>query len=131
MKKLIALFILALPAYGSFLIEPYVGLNFEGGWQGDAANSKTKFNGQMYGARIGTQNAGLMLGLDARKGEWSVRSPVNLDLNYDHFGAFVGYNFPILLRVFAQYVFTGEAKDQSGNTYQGASGFVFGAGYKF
>ena len=85
----------------------------------------------MYGGRVGIQKMGLMLGLDGRKGEWEIDNDTSTEFSYNHMAAFVGYDFPILLRVYASYIIGGNATDDDDNEYLEPSGYTLGVGYKF
>ena len=130
MKILFALFCLSLNTQASFLIEPYAGFNFNGGWSEDDSNSTNQFSGTMYGARAGVQNMGFMFGVDGRKGEWEIDNNSSTELSYNHFALFAGYDFPIFLRVFASYIIGGNATDDDDNEYLQPSGYTLGVGYK-
>ena len=118
-------------AKASFLLEPYAGINFNGGWSASGSDSVNQFTGTMFGARAGIQKLGFMLGVDGRKGSWSVDNVANSELDYQHVALFLGYDFPLLLRFYAEFVIGGTVSDQDNNEFMKPSGFVVGAGYKF
>ena len=131
MKIIIFAFMAVTFAHGAFLIEPYAGVNINGGWKDDGSNSTSQFSGNMYGARVGIERLGLLFGIDARKGSWDIDNDQGTELSYTHYAAFVGYDFPILLRVYGEYLIGGTGVDQNDNTLIQPTGFVFGVGYKF
>lgn len=131
MRKLLLIFLITNIAQASLLIEPYLGLNLNGEWSAQDADSSDEFDGTARGARLGIQKLGLMLGVDYRQRYWLLDDSAKTKLNGDQFAAFIGYDFPIFFRIYGEYVFGGEAKDQDGVRYLGASGFVVGLGYKF
>lgn len=117
--------------FAAFLVEPYAGINFNGSWEDHGSDSSDSFSGSMYGARVGVQKFGFMAGLDVRKGSWEVDNTAKDEFAYTHYAAFIGYDFPILVRVYAEYVLGGTAEEVGGNNLIEPAGFVFGAGYKF
>ncbi|MCO4756004.1 MAG: hypothetical protein KC478_16100, partial [Bacteriovoracaceae bacterium] len=70
MKILITLMCVSFYSSASFLIEPYAGINFNGGWSDNDSDSVNQFSGTMYGVRGGIQKLGAMFGIDARQGSW-------------------------------------------------------------
>ncbi|MBT4793206.1 MAG: hypothetical protein HON90_16660, partial [Halobacteriovoraceae bacterium] len=54
------------------------------------------------------------------------------DYTFTQLSFFVGYDFPMMLRVWGEYVFSmsGEDDDNSSNKLIGGSGTVLGIGYK-
>lgn len=106
---LILAFLIIKPASAGLLIEPVLGYNF-GKLESDESFS-TK--GASVGGRIGYQKLGFQLGLDYLKSTQDVDdSSFKKDLKTDEFAGFVGFEFPILLRVYAGYIFsaTGTSK---------------------
>lgn len=132
MKILITLaLVFSFSARASFLLEPYAGVNINGGWSDNSSDTVNQFSGTMYGARAGIQKMGFMLGVDGRKGSWSVDNEAKSKLDYTHLAMFVGYDFPILLRVYGEYIVGGSSVDEDDLELMKPSGFVLGAGYKF
>lgn len=94
------------------LIEPVVGYSF-GSSNIDMevpldttqnTSDKESLNGTSYGGRLGYQNFGFQLGVDY------LASSLEVDgdgFKTSEFGGFVGFEFPILVRVYAGYVFSG------------------------
>ena len=106
MKKRILLLITMLvftigQANAAFMLEPYAGTYVS--TEDEDGNAVTGLN---YGARVGFQNIGLMLGLD-----YQLATPSVADSDYEYsmsnYGLFVGYSFPIMLRIWATYVLNG------------------------
>ncbi len=92
------------------LIEPVIGYNVgkfnsELELLGEKEKSDDSMSGTSYGGRLGFQNLGFQLGLDYLASNLSVDGD---SLKTSEFGGFVGFEFPILLRVYAGYVFSGE-----------------------
>ena len=128
MKK----FILAIVAMGvfssaqaSFLIEPYVGMHFNS--EVEQGSADDDFSGAGLGARFGWQNLGLQLGANYKKASFDFDD--SGDADYSHFGLFAGYEFPILVRVWAEYILSSELDFDNGGKWDEASGTTIGFGY--
>jgi hypothetical protein len=120
-------------ANAGVLLEPYVGYQ-----TGKTKNSgvSTDFSGLDYGARVGWQQMGFMLGLDFMTGKMTdkAKTPKSNDVTPQSFGVFVGYNFPVLLRVYGTYGFSNSVKlEQTGqsNKIEGSPLLKLGVGYNF
>jgi hypothetical protein len=102
-------------ARASLLVEPVVGYNFGAGTRADVGDGRSTFDGASglgYGGRLGLQNWGFQFGLDYLRSNISFDdSALRDDLRLEEWGAFVGYRFPILLRVYGGYIF-----NANGNT---------------
>jgi hypothetical protein len=137
MKKLIVASIVALMCSSSFaaiLIEPLVGYNVTSTFQmkdkATGAKEDGKGAGPAYGGRLGYYNLGFSLGLDYLAGSADLKhTNFESDLKTSEWGGFVGYRFPILLKVYAGYVFSGTADSKYGATKQKAE-FSKGTGAK-
>jgi hypothetical protein len=111
---LILAFLIIKPASAGLLLEPVVGYTL-GKFQVDKTGmSEEKANGASYGGRIGYQNFGFQLGLDY------LHSNLNADdndykspLKSNEFAGFVGFEFPILLRVYAGYIFSANGQTKA------------------
>jgi len=117
-------------ANAGLLIEPYLGYH-----TGEVNDGSTKddFSGMTYGARVGYQHAlGLMFGVDYMTGSWEQDSNPKADLTPAILGVFVGYDFPVLLRVYGVYSLSNEVKhkDTSGSsTMKGDGAIKLGVGF--
>jgi hypothetical protein len=120
-------------SFASLLLEPHVGYNISG--SGTNNGLEVDYSGPQYGARVGYQNFGFMTGIDytASSGEVDMKLAgvkTTQDFSTNDFGVFVGYNFPILIRVWGTYYFnnTMELKssnvEYSGNTKELGVGFT-------
>lgn len=131
MKKSLLLVIIgafmAMPANAAFLIEPYLGTHFNS----TSDDGDTAITGTAMGARLGYQSLGLMLGLNYKSAdlEFDPDSGSSSDIDHTHYGLFVGYEFPILVRAWAEYVIGGGAESDSGAEYDSVSGTQVGFGY--
>jgi Outer membrane protein beta-barrel domain len=130
---LILAFLIINPARAGLLVEPVLGYSFatmEG-------NENLDLNGTSYGGRLGYQNLGFQLGLDYLSSGLSVDdNDYKSDFNTTEFAGFVGFEFPILLRVYAGYIFqaTGEtdltiASIKNTLEYDQGSGTKLGVGF--
>lgn len=96
------------------LIEPLIGYNLGTKVEIEDYKSYSGGSGMAYGGRLGYQNFGFQLGLDYLKSNLDMgHKHFKKDLTTDEFAGFVGFEFPILLRVYAGYIFSGmgEAKE--------------------
>jgi hypothetical protein len=129
---LVLAFFTIKPVSAGLLLEPVLGYSMVTRFKVDDGDS-AKGSGPSIGGRIGYQNLGLQLGLDY------LRSTYNLDDNdykedvtASEWAGFVGFEFPILFRVYAGYIFSANGESQ----YDGGSGkqkltFSEGSGMKF
>lgn len=135
MKKIIQLTLLVTLAFiftteskAALLIEPVVGYNFGTKLDVENDDSYTGGSGTAFGGRVGYQNLGLQLGLDYLKSSIDMDDN-DFDENVDmsEWAGFVGYEFPILIRAYAGYIFSaaGSSKASSFDV-----DFVEGSGTK-
>jgi hypothetical protein len=120
--------IFSLQTSASILIEPHVAYQFAG--KNDDAVPPTTFSGSQYGARLGMQTFGLMAGADYTRSNLTIKQTgvADKDSHRDQIGAFVGYKFPILLRVWGTYYFSDKVTAPS-NDYVSGSGTELGIGF--
>lgn len=141
MKKLIqslsilAFFMAIVPkADASILIEPVVGYNVISSWENKDMTLDAKGSGLAYGGRFGWQNLGFQLGLDY------LNSTIDLDDNdlkdpvsMSEWALFAGFEFPVLLRAYAGYIFSanGETKDANNDKveFSKGTGMKLGVGF--
>jgi hypothetical protein len=129
---LILAFLVIRPANAGLLIEPVVGfssLKFE---TDNAGSSEEDSTGLSLGGRLGYQNLGLQLGLDYLQSTLSVDDNNYKDLNMTEFGGFIGFEFPVLLRVYAGYMFSVNGDTKVGGQtveFTEGSGTKFGLGF--
>jgi hypothetical protein len=129
---LIVAFFMLGTAKAGLLVEPLIGYNVNYKFQTDDA-SEDKGSGLGYGGRLGYQNLGFQLGLDYLKSSIGPDSnDYKKDLSTSEWAGFVGFEFPILLRVYAGYIFaaTGETEYDDG-TNKGDLELSDGSGMKF
>jgi len=103
-------------ARAALLIEPVVGYNLGTKLDVQHADNYSAGTGGSYGGRLGYQNFGLQLGLDYLKSSIDMGTDdFKKNISMSEFGAFAGFEFPILLRVYAGYIFSGNADTKSDN----------------
>jgi hypothetical protein len=123
-------------ANASLLIEPVVGYSY-GKFNSEveigpvSEKNDDSLSGTSYGGRLGYQNFGFQIGLDYLASNMSYDSN---DLKTQEWGGFVGFEFPILVRVYAGYVFSGsgtaEFEDVDGDVnLKGGTGPKIGVGF--
>jgi hypothetical protein len=119
MKKLLLLFILtfSFSSYASILIEPYFGTAMNSEIEIGNNDAEEYSSGSSTGARLGYQSMGLQLGIDYRM--HSNESEVNnIDTEHSHNAiyGFVGYEFPVMFRVFAGMAVSGSGEATLGSS---------------
>lgn len=122
MKKiaLVLVLILATPvAQADLLLEPYLGY-YTG--KSDDGTEETKFKGMGLGGRVGYQQLGFMVGGEYMTGKWSDNDDPQNDITPSILGVFVGYNFPVLLRVWGTYGLSVKSKVDDGTTTRDLKG---------
>ena len=118
-KHSLAVLSLSLGLFGpslsraSVLIEPYLGY---GTGSHAIANQSDSMSGAVFGARLGLNYFGLMGGLGYMTGSWSDSATSKNTIVPSDFGIFVGYNFPVLLRVYGTYGFSSARKYSNSGT---------------
>lgn len=106
-------------SHAALLIEPVGGYNLASDFtiKDKTTNVEKKIgaSGVSYGGRLGYQNFGFQVGLDYLKSNLSLDNKVHKNLDASEFAGFVGYRFPILLKVYAGYIFSGTADLKQNN----------------
>tara|TARA_B100000925_G_scaffold291678_1_gene280713 strand:+ start:1454 stop:1999 length:546 start_codon:yes stop_codon:yes gene_type:complete len=126
-------------AKADLLLEPYIGYSINQQEQ-DTALGTQEFTqtGSIMGARVGWQSFGLMLGAEYGYAP-TLTSELTLaklggaegtEVEYSgtYMGAFVGYDFPILVRAWATYFFDVTYSPETGSDLT-ATGTSFGVGF--
>lgn len=129
--------LITLSTQAGVLIEPHFGYVLSG--NADRGTDKTKFNGPEYGARLGAQKYGLMGGLDYTHSSFTYKTTAgsigNDDKKHDQVGAFIGYKFPILVRIWGTYYFydkttqTANGANENSGYWTKGHGSELGVGY--
>lgn len=106
-------------AHASILLEPYAGY-YSG--TGDNGTTENDLKGMTYGARLGFQQLGLMAGFDFMGGNWTLDATPSQELIPTEAAFFVGYNFPMMVRVYGAYGFNASLKvKEVGEKFEGSS----------
>ncbi len=136
MKKIIMLsLVFSTLGFTKVLIEPYVGVNILGDFDYksaavNAAKGKSDKIPFTLGGRLGYTKIGFQVGLDG-----ALTKAMKFDQNtaqkgdLTEFGAFVGYELPILLRGYVGYTFLGKIDFETGGKFEKLQGVKFGVGY--
>lgn len=129
MKKnllILLFFAFVVQAKAALLIEPYAGAAISG--TADFEDDDYDYSGTSMGGRIGFQTFGLFGGLDYRLSNFELDGDKT---NESQYAVMVGYDFPILFRVWGEYIIGGEADvDTSDNMkLKDPSGTVLGFGF--
>lgn len=122
---LMSLFYYTKNANAALLLEPYVGYHLAG--KAESTGFEEDFSGTAVGGRIGYQNFGFMMGLNLQKGTLDIDN-LSDDLEYTTYGAFIGYNFPILVRAWAEFIISGSG-DVGSTDIDKAKGTRLGVGF--
>lgn len=136
MKNALILVVLILSVFSinkansAILLEPYLGLHPFAS-EAEAGSNSADLSGMAYGARVGWQQMGLMLGVNYKSGSFDSddKNQVRDIDSYSHTGAFIGYNFPIMVRVWAEYIFSSAAETDLGFEVEKGTGSTIGFGY--
>ncbi|MBX3022159.1 MAG: outer membrane beta-barrel protein [Bdellovibrionales bacterium] len=115
-------------AQAAILLEPYLGYHTG---KYDSGSREYDLSGLNFGARLGYQNLGLQLGLDYMTGAWTVKTDPSLDAEPSDLGLFVGYQFPVMMRVYGVYNLQSKnkAKSSAGSSTLEGSGIKLGVGF--
>lgn len=126
------LFICPLISNASLLLDPYIGINLSGTTKFTSGNSDVDYDYNSapvsIGGRVGFSKLSFSTGLD-----YQMTSGVKLKNQAEKFdaselAAFVGFDFPILLRAYAGYIFSADFEATS-NKYDEGSGYKLGVGF--
>jgi len=136
MKKIIMLSLFfSSVGFSKILIEPYIAVNILGDFDYKSAASKAAKGDSdkipfSFGGRLGYTKMGFQGGLDyalTKSMKFEQNTTQKGDMN--EFGAFVGYQLPILLRGYVGYTFHGKIDFETGGEYKSLRGVKFGLGY--
>ena len=126
-----ALFLLVgSSAFAGLLLEPYVGY-YSGKWTKGSCSCSVDQSGATYGARVGVESEGFMLGADAMSGSWADKNSPSDDETPSSVGAFIGYGGRSF-RVYGGYGIASSLKQTStgyNDTYTGTD-YKIGVGFQ-
>ncbi|MBL7664620.1 MAG: hypothetical protein JNM93_05760 [Bacteriovoracaceae bacterium] len=111
----------------ALLFEPMINVNMAGEIDGGDDLKAGTFG---MGARLGYQMMGLQLGVDYQQNALTTDASPEVDGDSTEIAAFIGYDFPVLLRVFAGYAVGGKLATDGSADFEGISGMKFGIGLK-
>jgi hypothetical protein len=117
-------------AFAGILIEPYAGYHI--GKTKGGTDPSTNLKGLVYGGRLGYQTMGFQIGADYLTGSISDDASPSSDYTPTDLGAFVGYQFPVLIRVYAAYGFAPQTSVKTNGTtlkYHDGTSYKLGIGY--
>ncbi len=137
MFKFIFIFLISISSYSKGFIEPYIGTSFMGDFDyGKAAASaiqgKTNKMPLNIGGRLGFEKLGFIGGV-----EYSSTQDMDFDQNgtnqlgdLTEYGAFLGYDFPILVRGYIGYIVGGRMDLDTSGDFKKLSGPKLGVSIK-
>ncbi len=131
------LFLFSVNTHADLLLEPYLGYAIGSGEMG--SSFEYDYKTPQIGARVGYQMLGVMAGVDysMSTGKYdldttTVATGAETSTKYSkkQLGLFVGYNLPILLRVWGTYYLSASTEDDIAPiTKSSGGGYALGAGF--
>lgn len=120
--------LLHFTANAALLVDPYIGLNVSGSTKFGTVENDYDSSPVSIGSRVGFSQLGFSVGLD-----YQITSGIKIENNSNKFDAtelavFAGFDFPILLRAYAGYIFSADF-EASGSNYDEGSGYKMGVGF--
>jgi hypothetical protein len=129
---LVITFLVTVPiAKADLLIEPVVGFS-SGNFESEINEEEHATSGLSFGGRLGYQNLGFQLGVDYLNSTLSVDNDDWGDLDVSEWAAFIGYKFPVMLRVYAGYILRSVANTEYQDLdmkFENGSGTKIGIGF--
>ena len=123
--------------HAAFLIDPYFGYKLTSGENGSSPATTYDYNSPTFGTRLGVSHLGLSLGVDYSLASTDLEAEAsNVVITEKHsqsmLGLFLGYDLPIMFRLWGTYFLDVEFEDKdgsdSGDTLSGG-GYGLGVGY--
>lgn len=135
-RNLFYLLFLALVPVTSFaglLVEPFAGFNIVREVSVDGGDDYKSGGGFGYGGRLGWQKGGFQLGGDYLYSSIDMTdSDFKKNIVTKEYGVFVGYEFPVLLRAYGEYILSADGDTKINNQKQNLSsgnGWKLGLGF--
>lgn len=138
MKKLLlgtvlGLGVMPISSYAGLLVEPVLGYTLDQSLDFSGLKDYSGGNGVSYGGRLGYQTGPFQIGADYLQSSIDMSSN-DFDENADitEWAAFVGFEFPILFRGYAGYIFSAEGETQINNIdvdLEDGNGLKLGLGF--
>lgn len=119
---------IAKTASAEIYLEPYLGYT-AGKWE--KGTDEAKYRGPNYGLRAGYSMLGFAIGAEYGVGNYNDDASAGNRMTNTDIGLFAGFEFPILVRVYATYFPKSKAKfdgTSTGETFDGR-GLKFGLGF--
>lgn len=134
LKHIFTVALLSLLAFtnakASLLIEPILGYN-AASEAGFSNAKKYDYSGPGYGARLGLQYLGVMFGLDHQIHNVEFDNATGkVDVESTQTGVFIGFDAPLLVRVWATYLLSADYEPETGTKFDEGSGLKLGVGLK-
>jgi hypothetical protein len=115
----------------ALLVEPVLGYNL--GTDLDFGSNEYSGNGSAFGGRLGYQQLGFQLGVDYLRSSLNMDdSDFDEDLTTNEWAGFVGFEFPIFVRVYAGYIFSSQGESENNNQdidFKDGTGSKLGIGF--
>ena len=132
MKKIYQLLLLLGLVFGTnaradLLIEPLVGYSYGRFTTEIPGEDDATAKGPSYGGRLGYSNLGFQLGVDYLNSTLDLADTSD-NLKASEWAGFIGFKFPILLRAYAGYIFSGTGELGNMDLSKG-TGPKFGLGF--
>lgn len=144
----LSIFVFSGTTRAGVLIEPYLGysLNGDGDMNITGNSFESSYSSPTIGGRLGYSILGLMFGLDYSTQSFdlenklaSINTTFEDSVKKSQLGVFVGYDLPVLLRVWGTYFISGDLSGQDPNSssnfidnryeFTDGSGYALGAGF--
>lgn len=120
-----AALLMSSSAFASLYLEPYLG--YESGKLEDSTGSDDFTATPIMGLKLGYGMLGFAGGVDYSFGTLKVDTTPSSETDVKDLGVFVGFTFPIMLKVSATYVL--DAKGEANGTTSSGSGMKLGVGW--
>lgn len=133
MKKILYLLVVLnffqAKTFSAILVEPYIGINVKGSSELVTAGEDKYDNAPIsMGGRLGYSKLGFSLGFDYQMTNDVKMKNYNNDYDATELAVFAGFNFPILVRAYAGYIFSADFESDQ-TKYDEGSGYKLGVGF--
>ena len=124
--SMLAFLSISSAAHAGVFIEPFLGYAVSGK-EDDGGSADIK--GMDYGARLGATFAMFSVGAEYAGGSYEQDESGGTKFDTTDIGLTFAFDFPIMIRLYATYFLSSEAKPDSGTTEKGSGGYRVGIGY--
>lgn len=119
----------AYQAQADLLIEPFAGYE-TGKVKDNNSNADADYKGMSYGLRLGLKMMGFGVGAEYGGGALDTDETPSSKFTFKNMGAFVSYDFPIMLRAYLTYFFAADTDiDNTPVATLKGSGYRLGVGW--